>query len=174
MMKILRREGGFTVVESAIATGLLLVVSVPILSVLASAQRSQAVGDGLTQAVAIARAGLDSVAKEVVFAYDLQTVSATAARACFDANHNGCEAGEWVTYRLVASGGDLVFERVPASGSTTRLADHLVAASSAISVTSLVAGKMLRVVLAVDVNSSSTEPGPTIVETGVLARNAYA
>lgn len=165
-----RRDGGFTVVETVIVTGLLLVVTVPLLAGVEAAQRAERTADGLSRAVATARVALDTVAREVRAADALDVIGTNQAEAWFDDGDGVREPAEIAVFAVADPGDGLALLRTQ-NGTTQRLAGDLTAAST-LDVTATADGrKKLIVSLAVDTDPAQ-RPDATVMRTEVLARNA--
>lgn len=164
-------EGGFTIVESAIASALGLVVVSAILVSLSGAQRTQAYVDRLSRAVATARGGVDQVSREARAARELNDLGSNAVEAWFDADADGIrQPGETVMYSIKSAGGGLQLVRQTDAGDTRPLATDLVAGSS-VTVEARKGGRVLVVSLLVDPDPTNP-PEATQIQTEVLARNA--
>lgn len=166
----IRCEGGFTLVETIVVTGLLLVVTVPLLAGVEAAQRAERTADGLSRAVATARVALDSIARQVRSADSLAAVGQNQAEAWFDDGDGVREPAEIVVYAIADPGDGLALLRAQ-NGATQRLAGDVTTASTLAVVVTPDGRKKLIVSLAVDADPARP-PAATVMRTEVLARNA--
>ena len=167
MRERLRAQDGNSVIEVAIASGLLLVVLAPMMLTLTSAQRREAATEEAVRAISDGRIAIERIVRDVREADGVEVPSSHQLEVWIDDDGDGVEdAAEVATYEIDAAARTLersvVVSQVIAEG---------IDAASSFGISDENAGELVEVSLSIDPDTTEP-PGSTILRTEVLTRNA--